>query len=232
MTPLELLLSRLPGARKSDSGWSARCPAHDDRHASLSVSTGHDGRVLLHCHAGCDPMAIVAALGLELRDLFQPSPGPTLNSSGKASGRTFATAREAVAELERRHGERSAMWTYHDAQGEPVGAVVRWDTPDGKTIRPVARHAAGWRIGAMPEPRPLYRLPEVRNAPRVIVTEGEKCADAAWSIGLVATTSAGGSQAATKTDWNPSQARKSGFFPTTMSQAGNSPRRSRAFWQN
>jgi len=54
MTPLELLLSKLPGVRKSGSGWSARCPAHDDRHASLSVSSSDDGRVLLHCHAGCD----------------------------------------------------------------------------------------------------------------------------------------------------------------------------------
>jgi hypothetical protein len=54
MTPLELLLLKLPGAKKSGSDWSARCPAHDDRHASLSVSPGDDGRLLLLCHAGCD----------------------------------------------------------------------------------------------------------------------------------------------------------------------------------
>src|SRR5207248_3792185 len=68
--------------------------------------------------------------------------------------------------------------------------------------RPVARHADGWRIGAMPDPRPLYRLPELATASRVIVTEGEKAADAARSIGFTATTSAGGSQAAGKTDWS------------------------------
>jgi len=27
MTPLELLLSKLPGVKKLSSGWSARCPA-------------------------------------------------------------------------------------------------------------------------------------------------------------------------------------------------------------
>ena len=36
--------------------------------------------------------------------------------------------------------------TYYDAKGKPVGLVVRWDRPEGKEIRPVAQHAAGWRI--------------------------------------------------------------------------------------
>jgi putative DNA primase/helicase len=200
MTPLEFLLSKLPGARKSGSGWSARCPAHDDRHASLSVSTGDDGRVLLRCHAGCDTAAIVAALGLSLADLFPAKPATPRANRG---GRAFPSANEAVAALERQLGPRSALWTYHDAQGETVGLVVRWDKPNGKEIRPVARHEDGWHIAAMAEPRPLYHLPEVRNAPCVIVTEGEKCADAARSLGFTATTSAGGSQAANKTDWRP-----------------------------
>jgi hypothetical protein len=180
MTPLELLLSKLPGAKKSGSGWSARCPAHDDRHASLSVSTGDDGRVLLHCHASCDTAAIVAALGLGLADLFPAKPAAPRANRG---GRAFPSANEAVAALERQHGPRSALWTYHDAQGETVGQVVRWDKSGGKEIRPVTRRADSWYIAAMAEPRPLYRLP-VRNAPRVIVTEGEKCADAARSLGF------------------------------------------------
>jgi len=36
----------------------------------LSVREGDDGRVLLHCHAGCPVDEVVAALGLELHDLF------------------------------------------------------------------------------------------------------------------------------------------------------------------
>src|SRR5262249_48959245 len=58
-------------------------------------------------------------------------------------------------------------------------------------------------IGAMPEPRPLYRQPDLAAAERVVVCEGEKAADAARSVGFVATTSAGGAQAAGKTDWRP-----------------------------
>ena len=41
---------------------TARCPAHDDRRPSLSVSDGLDGRVLVHCHAGCDQGAVWDAL--------------------------------------------------------------------------------------------------------------------------------------------------------------------------
>src|SRR6516225_4181461 len=55
----------------------------------------------------------------------------------------------------------------------------------------------------MPDPRPLYGLSDLAAAGRVLVTEGEKAADAARSLGFVATTSAGGSQAAGKTDWRP-----------------------------
>jgi hypothetical protein len=205
MTPIASVLAKLSGLRKTGKGWSARCPAHEDRRASLSVAEGDDGRALVKCHAGCTVEAIARAVGLTVRDLMPEGSGPTPNRNGrtKASERTFPTARAAVAELERQHGKRSALWIYHDDRGEPVGLVVRWDKANGKDIRPAARHADGWRIGAMPEPRPLYGLPELTNAQRVVVTEGEKAADAARSLGFTATTSAGGSQAATKTDWAP-----------------------------
>lgn len=205
MNPVELLLSKLPDARKAGKGWSARCPAHEDGKASLSVSAGGDGAALVKCHAGCDTAAILSAIGLKLSDLFAPktSATPTYNGKPATSGRMFATANEAVAELERKHGKRSALWTYHNANGEPVGVVVRWDKPTGKDVRPVSRHADGWRIDAMPDPRPLYGLPDLANAKLVIVCEGEKAADTARSLGFIATTSAGGSQAASKTDWRP-----------------------------
>jgi hypothetical protein len=205
MTPLETLLVKLPDARKAGNGWSARCPAHDDRRASLSVAQGDNGTALVKCHAGCETTAVLEAMGLKLADLFPANSGspPSRNGKPATKGRLFATARDAIAELERRHGTRSALWTYHDAQGEPVGVVVRWDKPTGKDIRPVARHADGWRIGAMPDPRPLYALQDLAAARRVVVCEGEKAADAARSLGYTATTSAGGSQAAGKTDWQP-----------------------------
>jgi hypothetical protein len=90
---------------------------------------------------------------------------------------------------------------------------VRWDTANGKNIRPVALHADGWRISAMPEPRPLYELTELASAKRVVVVEGEKAADAARFIRLTATTSSGGAQAASKTDWGPLAGKEVWLFP-------------------
>ena len=53
MSPIDLVIDLLDGVRKSGSGWSARCPAHEDHSPSLSISEGDDGRVLLHCFTGC-----------------------------------------------------------------------------------------------------------------------------------------------------------------------------------
>ena len=64
MRPVEALLAKLPGARQSGTGWSARRPAHKDRRASLSVAEGDDGQALLRRHAGCSVDAICTAVGL------------------------------------------------------------------------------------------------------------------------------------------------------------------------
>ena len=81
--------------------------------------------------------------------------------------------------------------------------MIRWDRPEGKRIRPVSLYSDGWRIAGMPEPRPLYRLPDLVGAERVFIVEGEKAVEAARSLGLVATTSAHGAESAGKTGWTP-----------------------------
>ena len=70
------LLGRLDRVKRNGSGWVARCPAHEDRNPSLSVGEGGGGRILLNCQAGCEPAAVVGALGLTLADLFtEPANG-------------------------------------------------------------------------------------------------------------------------------------------------------------
>ena len=65
------LLSRLEKCRATGSGlWVARCPAHQDKTPSLAIRELPDGRILMHCFAGCSVDAVVSAIGLELSDLF------------------------------------------------------------------------------------------------------------------------------------------------------------------
>src|SRR5690349_1550087 len=85
MTPVELVLSRLPGATRSGAGWTARCLAHEDQRASLSIAEGEDGRALLHCHAGCRTDNVVAAMDLAISDLF-----PHRGGSSSPRGETGA----------------------------------------------------------------------------------------------------------------------------------------------
>ena len=64
------LLRRLDSVKPNGSGWMARCPAHADGTASLSIAE-RDGKLLVHCHAGCSAESIVEALGLSMADLYE-----------------------------------------------------------------------------------------------------------------------------------------------------------------
>ncbi len=67
------LISKLDKVKpRGKSRWQACCPAHDDKGPSLSVREMDDGRVLVHCFAGCSVHEIMQAIGLELSDLFPP----------------------------------------------------------------------------------------------------------------------------------------------------------------
>lgn len=67
----ETLMSRLDGARRTGvDRWIAKCPAHDDGRPSLGVRELDDGRVLVHCWAGCAVADVLTAVGLEFGDLF------------------------------------------------------------------------------------------------------------------------------------------------------------------
>ena len=54
-------IARALRGRRSGRGYVARCPEHDDRLPSLTI-TERDGRVLVHCHAGCSQVDVIGAL--------------------------------------------------------------------------------------------------------------------------------------------------------------------------
>jgi hypothetical protein len=67
----ESFLSGLKKVRRTVPGeWVACCPAHEDRSPSLAVKQADDGRILVHCFAGCSVDAICGAAGILMSDLF------------------------------------------------------------------------------------------------------------------------------------------------------------------
>lgn len=82
------LLERLEKVRRTGPGrWIACCPSHDDQSPSLALRELDDGRVLVHCFAGCRVHEVVDAVGLCLSDLF-----PTIKNdcgAGKPERRPF-----------------------------------------------------------------------------------------------------------------------------------------------
>jgi hypothetical protein len=188
-TPLEQILVKLPDAKKSGTGWSARCPAHDDRRASLSIAEGDDGRVLVNCHAGCGVESICAAIGMKPTDLFVASTSTVLRPAReKHEYRGHENGTEANAEPPR----IVATYDYRDEAGELLFQVVRYDPKDFRQRRPKAGGGWEWSVkGVRVIP---YRLPELLAEPSrpVFVVEGEKDVDNLARIGVLATCNAGG----------------------------------------
>ena len=71
--PTDIVLPRLVCVRGTPPSWTARCPAHADHDPSLSLAETEDKRLLIHCHAGCTAEQVMAAIGLDLQQLF-PAP--------------------------------------------------------------------------------------------------------------------------------------------------------------
>lgn len=71
MEKINKILERLGHWRQSGRDrWIAKCPSHDDSSPSLSLALARDGRILIHCHAGCGANEVLGSLGLEYGDLF------------------------------------------------------------------------------------------------------------------------------------------------------------------
>lgn len=76
MSPIEKLLSGLKHVKRTGPDrWIASSPTREDRHPSLAIREVEDGRVLIHDFGGDDPSSILAALGMELSDLFPTQAG-------------------------------------------------------------------------------------------------------------------------------------------------------------
>ena len=70
LADFEDVLDRLNLASRNDDKAMSFCPTHDDRSSPSLSLKAENGRLLLHCFAGCRPEDIVSEIGLQIKDLF------------------------------------------------------------------------------------------------------------------------------------------------------------------
>lgn len=189
---LEDVLRRLNGVKRSGGGYSARCPAHEDKNASLSVKQGDNGGIVLHCHAGCTPEQVVGALGLSMKDLFPDGDRPRFDR--RQEHRPRPTSREDK-------GRIAAQYDYTDENGQLLARKTRWETAVGgkrkKTFTWSHPEGQGFQSGRNGMAVP-YHLPELVKAETVFLCEGEKDVDNLTAQGLAATCSPDGAGTGSK----------------------------------
>ena len=213
------ILGLLRGVKgPSGSGeYTARCPAHDDKQASLCIRSGDKG-IVLKCQAGCSCDSVCRALGIEVKELFFSHAGSGKRSDKKNGGGVLVPGMKvntpkqyASYDAAYRHlGAVEKVYPYCDEKGALLFEVARIRTADGgKTFRqhrPVdAKKGAFPFVCSVPaEVRgaALYRRQEIAAAIRrgepVYVVEGEKDADTIAAFGYCGTTNPGGAGKWTK----------------------------------
>lgn len=160
-------LNSLKNVKGGNGQYTALCPAHDDRNASLSVRITHD-KVLLHCHAGCAVSEILSALGLPASALF-------LGEEVKKKPRQKDRPRQT----------NTVTYEYLYPDGSLAYRKLRYEYSDGS--KTFAFFDPYGKKGVTGLRRVPYNLPSVLSADTVYFVEGEKAARAAIDAGRVAT---------------------------------------------
>jgi putative DNA primase/helicase len=121
MNPIEQIALECGGAKRIAGGFICRCPAHEDRKPSLSISSGRDGKVLVRCHAGCNQRDVIAIL--RQRGLWGTTP--------KSGGRFLRKRQNRVSDepdaYALKRGEAAlAIWqASQPAKGTPAAVYLR-----------------------------------------------------------------------------------------------------------
>jgi hypothetical protein len=171
VTKFEEIRSRLHKVRRELKGYKARCPAHADKHPSLSLRE-ENGKILIKCFAGCPTPEVMAAIGMHMKDLSPESPPRARHKKARTSC--------IVAE-----------YPYVDETGKLLFQVLRMEPKDFRQRRRDPKRK-GWIWDMTGVRRVLYCLPEVIAAELVLICEGEKDCDKARALGFTATCNPGG----------------------------------------
>lgn len=207
------LIDQLDAMGCRPKGTSCHCPWHEDRTPSAGIFADDTGHWRVKCHT-CNRVDDVYGLKEE-----KPSP---YMQTGKIMARTaqerpapeILATKEAVHARCKSIGSDITYYKYGPIE-TPVMLVARIVQPDGKkTFRQFSIVPEGYATCKLPGlVPPLYMHHQIKFCDTVLVVEGEKCADAAWKLGIPATTSMGGANGAANSDWSALAGKKVVLWP-------------------
>lgn len=162
---INYLVKVLGGRQTGENQYQARCPCHDDAKASLSISTGKDGKLLVYCHAGCSGETILKYI----RDMNIV---------------TFDTNKKTT-KAKQTLGKETAIYSYVDRFGNELYQKVRYEPKD---FRCRVQVAGQWKYSLSGVAKVLYNLKSIVdsavNDTLVCICEGEKDCETLSKLGL------------------------------------------------
>ena len=179
---MSLDFSKLENVKTTNGKTTARCPA-------CMETGGDEGGDHLVLYPGGKFGCVVHEGDHEHRRRIYALAGERKVEPTRKARRTWPTL-DAAAKANTKSGFTTTHVYQYENDGRPFGGVARYEGDGCKTFLQFHHSAGVWVPGAPAGAWPLYgRVPE---AWAVYVVEGEKCQQAAASIGLPVVTWAGG----------------------------------------
>lgn len=177
------LLNRLQGVeRRGDGVYQCKCPTHNDKKPSLTVTDRPD-KILLYCHAGCSTHAILNELGLKMTDLYKGEKPPE-------------TWQQDIEHYKKKQIEE--IYHYTNKDGVYLYTKLRLTGKD-MVFGTISADKSRFNMGLKGKKKTLYRLPAaIRSMEKgfpIYFVEGEKDVNTMLEMGLTATT------CGASTDW-------------------------------
>jgi putative DNA primase/helicase len=166
---IDEIVEKLVDVKKDSNGWTALCPAHADKHRSLSVAV-EGGKLLMHCFRGC-----------RFEDILRSLSSGNLTPKNESPKQQVKTQKAKIVET----------YDYTDESGNLLYQIVRYEEKRFAIKRPDGNGGWIWKGDVK---KVLYHLPNVKDTIEkngiVIFVEGEKdVKNVVAKLGLCATTS-------------------------------------------
>src|SRR5215207_4265266 len=209
LADFEDALDKLEVASRNGEKAMSFCPAHDDRSTPSLSLKAENGKLLMHCFAGCHPEDIVSKIGLQMKDLFSEGGGgssippntPARLHAQSENPHTNGHNERATEDARPEHG--CTLEEYSEMKKLPEGFLrglglrdvtyfekpaVRIPYPDEEGQEVAVRFRVSldgaekfkWRSGDKPGPYGLKLLEEARKLGYAVLVEGESDCHTLW----------------------------------------------------